>query len=534
MLNRLRCAIGIAFVLATLLHAHATMPSPVFPYDPEWADSLVGLPLAVPKHWWPGFNSPTLCLGKIISINKNANSLNCFVLQVHDEPGQRYGMRYDAVFLYADENHPNASSYHLPSDPPGDPAQERSVRVRRRRPPPGPPLPVPARRHALLRQAPDEPDSDEGDSDEDSDDEYLVTYTDPDDWILVTEDNIDSIELPVIEKIPYEPRQGEGEDFDVKISVNELASLKDMNGDIRYEKVVDHLLPRFEGEGYYEWIAARVRSYMLHIIRKLGWKPKYYKPSNDKVVLGTHIARFFGVQITRMLRGFPSIDDVWSTRESLFEIGVATESMPRDAFTDINRCLHFIDAWDEGDGEEWDDIYIDEKYEAPPTAKHRTKFAIVEDAHNVRWKVVIKHGADSTYDETRCSGAYPGPIVIGPEPKPIRTGATIHSMCVTKGPLKSYMLHIRVYGGKTDSDIKKINPHVGSQQVFINLLEVFLEYYMGRGCTCTMDSAYMGELLAQVATKAWKMNVVGTTTSNRCGPDFALVKSERAKMKAGT
>ena len=129
----------------------------------------------------------------------------------------------------------------------------------------------------------------------------------------------------------------------MKISVNELASLKDMNGDIRYEKVVDHLLPRFEGENYYEWIAARVRSYMLHIIRKLGWKPKYYNPSNDKVVLGTHIARFFGDQITRMSRGFPSIDDVWSTRESLFEIGVATESMPRDAFTDINRCLHFID-----------------------------------------------------------------------------------------------------------------------------------------------------------------------------------------------
>ena len=87
----------------------------------------------------------------------------------------------------------------------------------------------------------------------------------------------------------------------MKVSVNELVSLKDSNGDIRCEKVVDHLLPTFEGEGYYEWIAARARSYMLHIIRKLGWKPKYYNPSNDKVDLETHIARFFGVQITRML-----------------------------------------------------------------------------------------------------------------------------------------------------------------------------------------------------------------------------------------
>ena len=54
------------------------------------------------------------------------------------------------------------------------------------------------------------------------------------------------------------------------------------------------------------------------------------------------------------------------------------------------------------------------------------------------------------------------------------------------------------------------------------------------GCTATMDSAYMGKLLAQVPTKARKMDVVGTTQFNCCGPDVAaLVKSECANMKIG-
>ena len=73
------------------------------------------------------------------------------------------------------------------------------------------------------------------------------------------------------------------------------------------------------------------------------------------------------------------------------------------------------------------------------------------------------------------------------------------------------MLHVRVYGSKADEDIKKITHAVVTQQVFINLLEIVMEPFMGRDCTATMDSAYMGELMAQVATKGWKLNVVGTT-----------------------
>jgi hypothetical protein len=31
-------------------------------------------------------------------------------------------------------------------------------------------------------------------------------------------------------------------------------------------------------------------------------------------------------------------------------------------------------------------------------------------------------------------------MTIGPEPKPIRTGATLHTICVTDGPLSTYKL----------------------------------------------------------------------------------------------
>ena len=46
-----------------------------------------------------------------------------------------------------------------------------------------------------------------------------------------------------------------------------MDSLKDNQGHIRYEKVFEFLLPDFEREGYYEWIAARVRNYMTRLIR---------------------------------------------------------------------------------------------------------------------------------------------------------------------------------------------------------------------------------------------------------------------------
>ena len=88
--------------------------------------------------------------------------------------------------------------------------------------------------------------------------------------------------------------------------------------------------------------------------------------------------------------------------------------MPVVAFQDINRCLHFADDWAEEDGEDWDDIYLDDKYKSRSTAKHCNKFGIVEGAHNVRWKEVIIHDKDVTYDKIRVAGWYPGGLTKRP------------------------------------------------------------------------------------------------------------------------
>ena len=63
---------------------------------------------------------------------------------------------------------------------------------------------------------------------------------------------------------------GESVQFGMKITEEELEQLKDATGDICYYKVVKHLLPRFNGETYFEFLAARMRNYMTHSMRLKG------------------------------------------------------------------------------------------------------------------------------------------------------------------------------------------------------------------------------------------------------------------------
>ena len=111
-----------------------------------------------------------------------------------------------------------------------------------------------------------------------------------------------------------------------------------------------------------------MRNYMKHIIATQDYRSRYYKPDEDKHILDPHVVRFFRV------RGYPSIEDVWSTRESLKEISAATESMPKSAFGDIDHCLHFAYDWEEADGVYWSDTYLDDKVDSTDTAPHRAKF----------------------------------------------------------------------------------------------------------------------------------------------------------------
>ena len=50
-----------------------------------------------------------------------------FLLEVNGAPGQLYGMRYDDVLLYADNEKPDYKNYTLPAAPPLHPKHEKSV-----------------------------------------------------------------------------------------------------------------------------------------------------------------------------------------------------------------------------------------------------------------------------------------------------------------------------------------------------------------------------------------------------------------------
>ena len=219
-----------------------------------------------------------------------------------------------------------------------------------------------------------------------------------------------------------------------------------------------------------------MHNYMMELVLHDGYNPRFYKPKDDYVILADHVARSFGCQHARMMKGHPSMEHSWSTRDSLFHVELCAKSMLLSAFMDVHRCLHFANDWEDDSDADWEDVCLNKKYEASATAKHRVQFGMVEDEFNKRWKELVTYGLHINFDKSKVVGWYKSSITIGPEPKPIRTGATLHLMCVTFGPLSTYKLHVRAYGGREDEEMnKKTKTAKGnSKQKFINLLETFL------------------------------------------------------------
>jgi hypothetical protein len=96
---------------------------PHVPIDSEWAETLIGLRLNIPNKWWPGFSDGGINRGKIAAINYNPSSSYYFEVELDDEPGAHYAMRYSSVILYAD-NQPGFSQFRLPSCCPANPEDE--------------------------------------------------------------------------------------------------------------------------------------------------------------------------------------------------------------------------------------------------------------------------------------------------------------------------------------------------------------------------------------------------------------------------
>ena len=152
-------------------------------------------------------------------------------------------------------------------------------------------------------------------------------------------------------------------------------------------------------------------------------------------------------------------------------------------------------------------------------AYHRHKFALFEDGFNCHWKECVQFRCWVTFDKSHVTGWYHSPIMQGPDPKPIHTGVTIHSLAITHGELASYQLHVLVFGGKSDEDLGMRTNHTGIQK-WVNLLLLMLDDFIGNGHCVMMDSAYMGDIMAMIGHNVWGINMVGTEQPNHVGANI--------------
>jgi hypothetical protein len=105
-------------------------------------------------------------------------------------------------------------------------------------------------------------------------------------------------------------------------------------------------------------------------------------------------------------------------------------------------------------------------------------------------------------------------MTIGPDPKPIQTRATLHTACITKGPLATYKIFARVYGDEGDQDINRRNPHTTTRLKMVSFFDFMLHSFKGKEHCVVMDSAYMSDAMCLVGQYVWLFNFVGTCMAN--------------------
>ncbi len=305
--------------------------------------------MKVPNSWWNGYkkDDATMNAGTIVGVDFDAPLSNYFQLKCD---GEIYAMRYDAVYLYADVNHVDCKNFTLPPDALANPASEDVVIA-----------PVQKKRHKIsMWRLDDDDDSDDNNSE---DDNYFAmpkkhnnnarkrthkkrkTTINPD---LVVgaefenegtadmgdkeggDDGMDDDDGPMVEPRKYGltaakdwtvhatggghsiepvPYTGEAEVFGVKLAEGDLEKMRDTHGVIRFHLVLEWLLPTFGEVGFYEFIAGRMRNYMIHIMKDTAFNPAHFDPYDEKNITTDHVARFFGCQLVRAIKGLPSVAD---------------------------------------------------------------------------------------------------------------------------------------------------------------------------------------------------------------------------------
>jgi hypothetical protein len=77
-----------------------------------------------------------------------------------------------------------------------------------------------------------------------------------------------------------------------------------------------------------------------------------------------------------------------------------------------------------------------------------------------------------------------------------------------------------LHGGKHDEGLNRKHVNTANTQKWVNLYNEMLDDFKRLGVfvvCCTLDSAYMGDILGQIAREEWAMNLVGTCQSDRSG-----------------
>jgi hypothetical protein len=175
------------------------------------------------------FKTSNLNDGKIVSFDGVNEKWNLLLDDEDDE--DQYLMAYEAVCEYSNKNHSTFNQYQLPYHPVlvGDDAIE----------------------------------TEEG---------TLYSLTPTDEWTRVDDDDNNGRTID-----PIEWTCGD-EELSVKITDEEVNTLKDDSKEIRYEKVFEWCLPRFgdDNQSLFEFQAARMRNYMMKRRVEDGWNPRYY------------------------------------------------------------------------------------------------------------------------------------------------------------------------------------------------------------------------------------------------------------------
>ena len=124
--------------------------------------------------------------------------------------------------------------------------------------------------------------------------------TDPQEWTKINNNGDNG---RIVEPVPF---TDDNEDFAINITPKEVESLKDDAGDIRFGKVMEFCLPRFEDteagqRSLWKWQAARMRNYMAYLVMHHDFKPKYSDPLGEKMknecksITADHVMRFYGL-----------------------------------------------------------------------------------------------------------------------------------------------------------------------------------------------------------------------------------------------